>query len=699
MRVAAAGPARARARRAARRLRGARESTPWAPAPAPLWREALGANVLDVDGNRYVDLTSGFGVALVGHRHPRVVAAVRRQAGAAAARPRRRPRAPGARRARRRAGGARADARRRRLLRGLGLRRRRGGAQDRAARDRPARRARLHGRLPRLDARRPRRRRPRELPRAVRRPSARARRAPALRRRGERDRARASPTDASAASSSSRSRGAPASCCRRRGGSPSSPRWRGVTARCWSPTRSSPAADAPGRSSPAPPRAWCPTSSAAARRSAAGCRSPPCSAAASCSPPGRRSGEALHTATFLAHPLACAAALATLRVLGHPDFLARATALAAAIATGVEELAALPAVRGGARPRPAVGHRAARDAAAGGGAAWARRALGAGVLALPAGAEGEVLEMLPPAVLTLRQLAVALAGLRRTAPVATAPGRSSAGAIRYVARPCTSLLARWLVVAVSEQQLAALPILDHFPAEQRARLAQATSLVRFPGGVTVIKEGDASLDAYIVHRGRVLIKRDTSYGIVRDRPSRRGRALRRDQLRRPLAALGGRGDRARQRAVRARPEDPRRPRRRGPALRHGAVVDLLAQPVAEAAQHQRTAHQVLQRGGQAAAVDRRAAARAHRLVPAAAGAEAGPLLRAEALAHGDPLPRLAVARAPAATPARCSSARATPATPCTWWSRGACASASTSPAPARKRSPSWSAATGSARWR
>jgi 4-aminobutyrate aminotransferase-like enzyme len=37
--------------------------------------------VLDVDGNRYLDLTSGFGVALVGHRHPSVVAAIKRQAG------------------------------------------------------------------------------------------------------------------------------------------------------------------------------------------------------------------------------------------------------------------------------------------------------------------------------------------------------------------------------------------------------------------------------------------------------------------------------------------------------------------------------------------------------------------------------------------------------------------------------------------
>lgn len=46
-----------------------------------VWREALGANVLDADGNRYVDLTAGFGVAAVGHRHPRVVAAVHEQSG------------------------------------------------------------------------------------------------------------------------------------------------------------------------------------------------------------------------------------------------------------------------------------------------------------------------------------------------------------------------------------------------------------------------------------------------------------------------------------------------------------------------------------------------------------------------------------------------------------------------------------------
>jgi len=50
------------------------------PTPPVFWERAQGCNVWDVDGNRYVDLTAGFGVANVGHSHPRVVAAVRSQA-------------------------------------------------------------------------------------------------------------------------------------------------------------------------------------------------------------------------------------------------------------------------------------------------------------------------------------------------------------------------------------------------------------------------------------------------------------------------------------------------------------------------------------------------------------------------------------------------------------------------------------------
>jgi 4-aminobutyrate aminotransferase-like enzyme len=50
------------------------------PTPPIFWERAAGANVWDVDGNRYVDLTAGFGVANVGHTHPRVAEAVSRQA-------------------------------------------------------------------------------------------------------------------------------------------------------------------------------------------------------------------------------------------------------------------------------------------------------------------------------------------------------------------------------------------------------------------------------------------------------------------------------------------------------------------------------------------------------------------------------------------------------------------------------------------
>jgi 4-aminobutyrate aminotransferase-like enzyme len=44
------------------------------------WESGDGALVKDVDGNRYLDLTSAFGVALTGHANPKVAAAIARQA-------------------------------------------------------------------------------------------------------------------------------------------------------------------------------------------------------------------------------------------------------------------------------------------------------------------------------------------------------------------------------------------------------------------------------------------------------------------------------------------------------------------------------------------------------------------------------------------------------------------------------------------
>jgi 4-aminobutyrate aminotransferase-like enzyme len=49
--------------------------------PVPIfWERAAGANLWDVDGNRFVDLTAAFGVSNVGHAHPDVVEAVSYQA-------------------------------------------------------------------------------------------------------------------------------------------------------------------------------------------------------------------------------------------------------------------------------------------------------------------------------------------------------------------------------------------------------------------------------------------------------------------------------------------------------------------------------------------------------------------------------------------------------------------------------------------
>lgn len=44
-----------------------------------VWQRARGANVWDEDGNRYVDLTGAFGVALIGHSHPDVVDGIQDQ--------------------------------------------------------------------------------------------------------------------------------------------------------------------------------------------------------------------------------------------------------------------------------------------------------------------------------------------------------------------------------------------------------------------------------------------------------------------------------------------------------------------------------------------------------------------------------------------------------------------------------------------
>ena len=71
-----------RSRALAERLRAveSRNVTCLAPEPPIFWERAAGANVWDVDGNRFLDLGGAFAVANVGHAHPRVVRALAEQA-------------------------------------------------------------------------------------------------------------------------------------------------------------------------------------------------------------------------------------------------------------------------------------------------------------------------------------------------------------------------------------------------------------------------------------------------------------------------------------------------------------------------------------------------------------------------------------------------------------------------------------------
>jgi glutamate-1-semialdehyde 2,1-aminomutase len=68
------------AARAGRSLAGGVTSSWQITRPQPVWlSHGSGSKIYDVDGNEYVDLHGGYGVALAGHAHPAIVAAVQRQ--------------------------------------------------------------------------------------------------------------------------------------------------------------------------------------------------------------------------------------------------------------------------------------------------------------------------------------------------------------------------------------------------------------------------------------------------------------------------------------------------------------------------------------------------------------------------------------------------------------------------------------------
>jgi 4-aminobutyrate aminotransferase / (S)-3-amino-2-methylpropionate transaminase / 5-aminovalerate transaminase len=108
---------------------------------------------------------------------------------------------------------------------------------------------------------------------------------------------------------------------------------------------------------------------------------------------GASAGEALHTQTFLGHPVGCAAARVTLRRL--PQTTTACARVGADLAARLGERGY--AVRGrGALLGVALGDRSLRAS---------RGLLTRGFIALPAGVAGEVLSLTPPCVLTPEQAA------------------------------------------------------------------------------------------------------------------------------------------------------------------------------------------------------------------------------------------------------------------------------------------------------
>ncbi|MDH3424551.1 MAG: aspartate aminotransferase family protein [Gemmatimonadota bacterium] len=130
------------------------------------------------------------------------------------------------------------------------------------------------------------------------------------------------------------------------------------------------------------------------------------------------SGEAIHTSTFLGHPLACAVALGVLEALQDGDLLAGIRSRGRTMIEGLR-------IRLG-------GYRQVADVRGlglligidlvdadgitpwtGSGATVAKEALGEGLIVLPAAEAGNVVELAPPATLTPAQLEYAMDALSR----------------------------------------------------------------------------------------------------------------------------------------------------------------------------------------------------------------------------------------------------------------------------------------------
>jgi 4-aminobutyrate aminotransferase-like enzyme len=120
-------------------------------------------------------------------------------------------------------------------------------------------------------------------------------------------------------------------------------------------------------------------------------------------------GEAIHTSTFLGHPLACATATAVLDALEGDDAYSSAERIGVAFVEGLRARLAgvsrVAEVRGlGLLVGVELVGPDGSSPATGLAARVAERALSEGVFVLPAGDAGHVVELTPPLTLTTEQV-------------------------------------------------------------------------------------------------------------------------------------------------------------------------------------------------------------------------------------------------------------------------------------------------------
>lgn len=131
------------------------------------------------------------------------------------------------------------------------------------------------------------------------------------------------------------------------------------------------------------------------------------------------SGEAIHTSTFLGHPVSCAAGLGFLAALRSEDLVARAARLGA---LALDRLEAALGGCGGVVEIRGRGLMLGVELRGQGAKRAVRRALQRGLILLPAGEDGQVVELTPPATLAPDELEEGV-GILVEAVRATAEGR------------------------------------------------------------------------------------------------------------------------------------------------------------------------------------------------------------------------------------------------------------------------------------